>query len=279
MSGFEAKRQARIDRHESRAEKARRLASQIEASAHKRASAIPFGQPILIGHHSERGDRNYRGRITRDFERTMRLRAYADACDRKAIAAESHRAIFSDDPAASEKLRAKLAEREQQQGHMKKLNTAWRKAGKQGLLDCGLTDAQTAHVVQGIERAYSWEKQPYPSYALTNNNAEIRRLKQRLIEADTKALQSDRVDESETREGVTLVRAYSDNRLRLRFPGRPAPALIQALKSNGFRWCPSEGVWQRHLNAEADYAAGLILEKMQAMNVHELVVAGSDRRK
>ena len=265
MSGFDAKRQARIDRHESRAEKARRLASQIEASAHKRASAIPFGQPILIGHHSERGDRNYRGRITRDFERAMRLRAYADACDRKAIAAESHRAIFSDDPAAADKLRAKLAEREIKQTHMKKLNNAWRKSGAQGLRDCGLTPAQAESVVQSIERAHSWGKQPFPSYALTNNNAEIRRLKQRLIEADAKAMRSERADEATVRDGVTVIRAHADNRLRLRFPGRPAPALIQALKSHGFRWCPSEGVWQRHLTPAADYAADCIMARVLAL--------------
>jgi hypothetical protein len=83
MNVYEQKRQDRIDRNESRADKARRLAEQIEASARKRAEAIPFGQPILIGHHSETRDRNYRGRIVRDYGRASTLRAYAVDADRK----------------------------------------------------------------------------------------------------------------------------------------------------------------------------------------------------
>lgn len=265
MNTFELKRQARINRNESRADKARRLADQIEQSARKRAEVIPFGQPILIGHHSEKRDRNYRGRIVRDYERASRLRAYAAECDRKADAAEGNAAIFSDDPNAPAKLREKLAEREERQRQMKRINAAWRKSGKQGLLACGLTDAQADSIVQGIERAYSWDKQPYPSYSLTNNNAEIRRLKQRLTEADAKALQSDREDSSEIREGVTVTRAFADNRLRLRFPNRPSPELIRTLKSHGFRWAPSEGAWQRHLNNAATYAAEQVLARVAAL--------------
>lgn len=259
MNTFEQQRQSRIARMESRADRARGMAARIEQSARKRAEIIPFGQPILIGHHSETRDRNYRGRITRDFDRAARLRAYADECDRRAAAAERNTAVFSDDPNAPAKLREKLAEREERQRQMKKINAAWRKAGKAGLLTCGLTDAQADSMVAGIERAYSWEKQPYPAYMMTNNNAEIRRIKQRLIEADAKALQADREDESQTREGVTITRAYAHNRLRLRFPGRPAPELIHALRAHGFRWAPSEGCWQRHMSHAADYAAERVL--------------------
>jgi hypothetical protein len=259
MNAYEHKRQARIKLNESRADKARRLAEQIEAGARKRADAIPFGQPILVGHHSEKRDRNFRGRIVRDYERASRLRAYAAECEHKAVAAQNNASIFSDDPNAPARLREKLGERQARQQQMKKLNTAWRKSGKAGLLRCGLSDAQADSIVQGIGRAYSWGKLPYPSYSLGNNNDEIRRIKQRLIEADAKALQFDREDTAERRDGVTVPRAYSENRLRLRFSGRPAPELIHALKSHRIRWAPSEGVWQRHLSVTADYAAEQVL--------------------
>ena len=35
------------------------------AAGDKALSVIPFGQPILIGHHSEKRDRNYRRRRPR----------------------------------------------------------------------------------------------------------------------------------------------------------------------------------------------------------------------
>ena len=40
-------------------------------AAGKRAEGIPFGQPILVGHHSERRDRNYRARIAAGMDRGL----------------------------------------------------------------------------------------------------------------------------------------------------------------------------------------------------------------
>lgn len=66
----EAKQQKaedRADRMENRAEKAETLGNRLHETAHQMASAIPFGQPILVGHHSEHRDRNYRDRIHNTF--------------------------------------------------------------------------------------------------------------------------------------------------------------------------------------------------------------------
>ncbi|MEV0370649.1 DUF3560 domain-containing protein [Streptomyces sp. NPDC050636] len=60
----------RVERAEDRAERygtyADNAATNSEAlrgQAREMASSIPFGQPILVGHHSERRDRNFRDRI------------------------------------------------------------------------------------------------------------------------------------------------------------------------------------------------------------------------
>ena len=88
-------------------------------------------------------------------------------------------AISSDDPQALEKLQAKLEACENKQQSMKEINKYFRKNGT-----CvgypGMTEATARKLDESIKRAYSWEKQPFPSYELTNNNAEIRRLKQRI---------------------------------------------------------------------------------------------------
>lgn len=49
------------------AEAKERKATQLSQEAERMAGAIPFGQPILVGHHSERGDRSFRSRIDRKY--------------------------------------------------------------------------------------------------------------------------------------------------------------------------------------------------------------------
>ncbi len=64
---FEERRQNRIDYAKKQAAKNEKLSDQLYNEASKMASAIPFGQPILVGHHSEKRDRNYRDKIHNKF--------------------------------------------------------------------------------------------------------------------------------------------------------------------------------------------------------------------
>src|SRR5713226_1456384 len=54
--------QVRAQRLEDRSEKASTESERLYNHAHEMASVIPFGQPILVGHHSEKRDRRYRER-------------------------------------------------------------------------------------------------------------------------------------------------------------------------------------------------------------------------
>src|SRR5216683_1919141 len=78
---------------------------------------IPFGQPILVGHHSERRHR-------RDLARHDRLMRKVIATDKRAKelaqrASTVTRAISSDDPDAPDKLRERIAKLERDQAAMK----------------------------------------------------------------------------------------------------------------------------------------------------------------
>ena len=64
MNAYELKQAERKARLEDHAAKLSQSATSTLAQARRMGSAIPFGQPILIGHHSETRDRNYRARIT-----------------------------------------------------------------------------------------------------------------------------------------------------------------------------------------------------------------------
>ncbi len=62
------------------------------------AQAIPFGQPILVGHHSEKRDRRYRGRIENHFCVSAELQDKSAYYAARAKAAESITAIFFNGP-------------------------------------------------------------------------------------------------------------------------------------------------------------------------------------
>ncbi|WP_232431335.1 DUF3560 domain-containing protein [Cupriavidus sp. UYPR2.512] len=67
------------------------------------ASVIPFGQPILTGHHSEGRDRRYRARVHATFGRAFELHDTANALDRRAEAVGKG-GVSGDDPEAIPKL-------------------------------------------------------------------------------------------------------------------------------------------------------------------------------
>ena len=114
MNSYEAKQAARKARFEERAAKA----SAESASTYKRArsmgESIPFGQPILVGHHSETRDRNFRDRIHNTYGKAFALQDKAAHYEQKAASVGTG-GISSDDPEAIEKLRAELASIEQSQ--------------------------------------------------------------------------------------------------------------------------------------------------------------------
>ncbi len=139
---------------------------------------IPPGQPILVGHHSENRHRRDLDKIDRNMRKSVEADEKADYYAARAEAAASNTAISSDDPEAVEKLQAKLEGLQAEQAMMKAINAYYR---KHKTLD-GCPEL-TPEVRQGIEKSWSmgwYVGIPFPSYALSNNNAEINRTKKRL---------------------------------------------------------------------------------------------------
>ena len=162
-----------------------------------------------------------------------------------------NRVISSDDPNAIQKLQDKLEMCEKSQKYMKEVNAYYRKNGTcEGFP--GMEAARAARLDESVIQAYSWDKQPFPSYALTNNSAEIRRLKQR-IEKLTVNQEVGFV--GWTFDGGEVVANSEENRLQILFDEKPDEQKRSALKGNGFKWSPSQGAWQRQLNDNAIYAA------------------------
>lgn len=162
--------------------------------------------------------------------------------------------ISSDDPKAIELLTEKLEKCQSEQEFMKKVNSYYRKNGT--CIGCeGVTNELAIKLDDSAKNGYSWEKQPFPSYHLTNNNAEIRRLKKRveqLTQDKTLGFVGWQL------KGGEAVANENKNRLQLLFDEKPSEEQRGILKSCGFKWAPSEGAWQRQLNTNAIYAANHI---------------------
>src|SRR3546814_11195613 len=88
--------------------------------------AIPFGQPILVGHYSEGRDRNYRQRIHNTYGKAFDLEKRADHYAQEA-AAVGYGGISSDDPDAIKKLMHQVEQLTANQERLKKSNTVIRK--------------------------------------------------------------------------------------------------------------------------------------------------------
>lgn len=159
--------------------------------------------------------------------------------------------ISADDPQAIQKLEAKLEKLQSAQDTMKAVNAYYRK--HKTLDGCPNLSAERIEKMKG-EMSSQWhiEDKPYPSWALSNNNAEIRRVKGRIAELTKK---------QETPyagwefDGGTVEANREDNRLQIFFEEKPDEKTREALKGNGFRWSPKAGAWQRQLNDNAIYVA------------------------
>ena len=159
--------------------------------------------------------------------------------------------ISADDPQAIQKLEAKLEKLQAAQDTMKAVNAYYRK--HKTLDGCPNLSAERIEAMKA-DMSSQWhiEDKPYPSWALSNNNAEIRRIKGRIAELTRK---QETAYAGWEFDGGTVEMNREDNRLQIFFEEKPDEQTREALKENGFRWSPKAGAWQRQLNDNAIYVA------------------------
>lgn len=207
------------------------------AAAKTVADGIPFGQPILVGHHSERRHRRDARRIESRMMAGVESAKMADQHAQKATNIERAlgKTIFSDDADATEQLKRRMADRERIVEHMKFVNKAHAKFVKTGVMPDGVSEAD-AERIRNYVPAYSWEPHPYPPYALSNMRAQITADKKRLALVEQMAKRTEAAQAATS--GVLI---EGDQFVRVTFAEKPAREVLNDLKSNGFRW--SGGGW------------------------------------
>lgn len=162
------------------------------------------------------------------------------------------RPIMAGDADAIARLEAEIVSAERAQETMKVANAAIRKHAKAGehaqlvaLVELGLSDSQARKLLTkdcfgGIG---------FASYALSNNNANIRRMKARLEQI--KKAKSTPDSRIEGGNGIVVEDCPADNRVRIRFPGKPERQVRERLGKNGFRFARSLTAWQAYRNSSS----------------------------
>lgn len=263
------------------AESRRKKAAARFAASHAIVGQIPMGQPILVGHHSERRHR-------RDIERSHNHMAAGCESQKMAEHHESkadglqtqlERSIFSDDADAIEKLEAKAAELDAAAENCNAINKAWRKhkddepalfAAWQAL---GVSEAHCVLLLKNAKE-YTWTRARGPMDA-KYDRANARRARQRIEEIKARNARTQAAEDAGGmtvtytgeskcvcgcdrswhggREGATHCTLHPDKCTAYQSDGRrpyctvtfaekPARPILEALKAAGFYW--GAGSWR-----------------------------------
>ena len=105
----------------------------------------------------------------------------------------------------------------------------------------------------------SWYGPGFAPFSLSNNLAKIKDAEERLARHTKMAQTEDRED---TYEWGVIAWCYSEERVRFLFDGKPAAEVIALMKSNAFKWSPSNKAWQRQITPNSKYAVKLIVEQL-----------------
>ena len=162
--------------------------------------------------------------------------------------------ISADDPQAVQKLEKKLESLEKSQETMKAVNAYYRK--HKTIDGCPHLSPEQLEKLKA-DMASSWHlgDKPFATWALSNNSAEIRRVKDRI---KSLSQQKEIGFVGWEFDGGKVEANTEANRLQIFFEDKPDEATREALKSNGFRWSPKAGAWQRQLTSNAYYAADYV---------------------
>lgn len=243
QADYEERQEAKRENLEARAARARGKVAAARQREEQIAGGIPMGQPILVGHHSEKRHRRDVERIHRAAQIQVEEGKKAERLAARAEGLGTH-GISSDDPEAVVKLVEKLSSMEAQRDAMKARNKQARKAGK---------------------------PKPHESWEFSNLSGNIRRVKLRIEELRDEARA--RAEQAATGgppersgtapDGTTyeIEEDLDDNRLRIFFGGKPSAEVRQQVKAYGFRWDRYNKCWSRKLNASARSMADQLHDK------------------
>lgn len=170
--------------------------------------------------------------------------------------------INSRDPEALVTLREELDKERESHAHMKAVNEYFKRCGSLN----GCTDIGEYERAEIEGRMKQWgDPKPFVSWQLGNSRKRIQRLENRIKEMEAAVEANAQPVELDDLPGVTYHENSATMRVQLIFEGKPEPDIRAVLKAHAFHWCPSQGAWQRQLNANGKRAAHAALEEIKLL--------------
>ena len=233
---LEAKLEKRREWAESRrvkSEKEFRASDMSEA-----ATGIPFGQPILVGHHSERRHRRLIERKENAMRRCVEHSDMAKHHESKAVGLEIQleRTIFSDDENAIEALEAKITKLESDREKNNAVNKIIRSKPKNELTEdkvnrlCSELNIKESTARKLFEPDFCG-RIGIPSYVNQNIGGRIKQAKDRIADIERRLKRQAAAESSSN--GVLI---EGKDYVFVTFAEKPEREILTALKASGFRW-------------------------------------------
>ena len=216
---YEERKEARKLRYEELSKKAEERSKQYSNSNANRILMMTPGQPIIIGHHSEKKARRLHEKAWQDIGKSIEEDKKSKYYKDKVESIENSKVIYNDDPNATQKLKDKLEYLE-----------------------------RTREIIKADEEHTSWQ--------LQNIGARIRETKRRI--ARLEKLEEVEFADKEF-NGGKAVHNKEINRIQLIFDDIPDEQTRTALKSKGFHWSRREGAWQREFTENAIRTTNILL--------------------
>jgi len=238
---LERKQERREDWAAGREQKAAAAFKQSDMS--ESASGIPFGQPILVGHHSEGRHRKVIAKAHAAMGRAVESSNMAEHHRDKAanIQRTLDRSIFSDEDNAIEEIEKRIAARDAERKQNTAINKIIRRKPKHestpekveelGKLGIGEVTAALLFVPDCCGRI------GIPSYVNANLGGNISSDKKRIASIKARMKKQEAAEESEN--GISIIER--NGWCVVTFADKPEREVILALKAANFRW--SQGSW------------------------------------
>jgi len=219
IEAYQDKQNRKLERYQELAEKNESKSNNLWEYSKKLSDVIPFGQPILIGHHSEMRHRRHLDKIHNTTRKAIETKEKSEYYQDKAKNVLNPRGISSDDPEAIIKLNAEITQLETQRVYLK-----------------------NNYVFKAGVKDYEEGSEHYRKLELESVSRAIRDKKKRIDQV--RAIKQI-ADIDTTINNVRVYTDKEDNRLKISFPAKPDPETITKLKRSGFHWSPFNRTWQR----------------------------------
>lgn len=235
---YDEKLERKKERYENLAEKNNAISSELRISnlCGEKNTGIPMGQPILIGHHSEKRHRKQLERIDRKLEKGFEASKKAEYFEDKAKSVGTG-GIASDDPAALIKLKDKLLKLQQKRDLYKAFNKDAKKDRVKAIAKFGpMMSSDDISTLKFNETFSGWP--------LSNLSANIRSVQKRIEDIermDAMELIEFSINDCDVKE--------EDGRINLYFVNKPDFESRKAIKSLGMKWSRYNSCWTRKKTA------------------------------